>query len=366
MSDTFGGVRHVSNHLFQAFTHYDNDFSFSLNIQRTFHKETSFVIVYQRDKMNLQNFTKEQIAETLTYNQLIPALRKGFQEPYTVPLRHHHNYENKPATDSILLLMPAWKSGAYLGVKVVTVSPENGRVNLPSVQGVYLLFDAATGAPLAQMEAKTLTTIRTAAASALASQFLSRKESTSLLMIGTGNMAPALIEAHAAVRPIKEVYVWGRDFEKAKKLVNEMQLPAINIKAVATISPIIKEVDIISCATLSNDALVKGDWLEPGQHLDLVGSFTPTMRETDDIAIKRASVYVDVLEGATKESGDIVIPLQNGTIQKTDIQGDLFDLCANRVIGRQTDEEITLFKSVGHALEDLVAATLVYKKLTTS
>ncbi len=310
--------------------------------------------------MNLRNFTKEQIEEILPYDQLIPALRKGFQEPYTVPLRHHHHYENKPAVASTLLLMPAWKSGAYLGVKVVTVSPENGVINLPSVQGLYLLFDAVTGAPLAQMEAKTLTTIRTAAASALASQFLSRKDSSSLLMIGTGNMAPALIEAHAAVRPITDVYVWGKNFEKAKKLVADIALANLNIQPIKSIDAIIKKVDIISCATLSNDPLVKGEWLQSGQHLDLVGSFTPTMREADDVAVKNASVYVDVLEGATKESGDIVIPLQNGTIQLTDIQGDLFDLCANRVTGRKTEEEITLFKSVGHALEDLVAATLVY------
>ena len=310
--------------------------------------------------MNPTNFTKEQIVQILTYNQLIPALKKGFQEPYVVPLRHHHNYENKPAADSTLLLMPAWKSGAYLGVKVVTVSPENGRLNLPSVQGMYLLFDSVTGMPLAQMEAKSLTTIRTAAASALASQFLSRKDSTSLLMIGTGNMAPALIEAHASVRSIKEVYVWGRNFEKAKTLVDNLSLPNLNIQPIENIHPIIKKVDIISCATLSNDPLVKGEWLQAGQHLDLVGSFTPAMREADDLAIKRTSVYVDVLEGATKESGDIVIPLQNGIIQQADIQGDLFDLCANRVIGRTREDEITLFKSVGHALEDLVAATLVY------
>ncbi len=310
--------------------------------------------------MNPTNFTKEQIAKILTYEKLIPALRKGFQEPYTVPLRHHHNYENKPAADSTLLLMPAWKSGTYLGVKVVTVSPENGRLNLPSVQGMYLLFDAATGAPLAQMEAKTLTTIRTAAASALAAQFLSRKDSASLLMIGTGNMAPALIAAHASVRPIKEVYVWGRNFEKAKNLVENISLSNLNIQPIKNIDATIKKVDIISCATLSHHPLVKGKWLQPGQHLDLVGSFTPAMREADDLAIKKASVYVDVLEGATKESGDIVIPLQNGVLQQADIQGDLFDLCANRVVGRTTEEALTLFKSVGHALEDLVAATLVY------
>jgi len=300
------------------------------------------------------------ITTALPYPQLITALQQGFQEDYTVPARHHHSYENPSvAMNSTLLLMPAWKSGEHLGIKIITVSPNNSQQQLPSVQGVYILFDASTGTPLAQLDAKTLTTRRTAAASALASSFLSREDSTSLLMVGTGNMAPALIEAHAAIRPIEKVYIWGRNFEKAQLLAAQMQGFSFSVEAILLLAPIVTQVDIISCATLSKQALIKGAWLKAGQHLDLVGSFTPNMREVDDEAIRRASVYVDVMEGATKESGDILIPLNNGTLSRSAIKGDLFDLCRNKVAGRQEISTISLFKSVGHALEDLVAAKLV-------
>lgn len=302
------------------------------------------------------------ITTALPYPRLIKALQQGFQEEYTVPMRHHHSYENPAAgMDSTLLLMPAWKSSEYVGIKIITVSPNNGEKQLPSVQGVYLLFDAITGAPLAQLDAKTLTNRRTAAASALASSFLSRKDSTSLLMVGTGNMAPALIEAHAAVRPIQKVYIWGRNLRKAQALAAQFKDAPFSAEAILLLAPIVPKVDIISCATLSKHALIKGEWLQAGQHVDLVGSFTPNMREADDEAIRRANVYVDVLEGATKESGDILIPLNNGTLERAAIKGDLFDLCRNQVAGRQAADSITLFKSVGHALEDLVAAKLVYQ-----
>ena len=301
------------------------------------------------------------ITTALPYPKLIKALQQGFQEDYTVPMRHHHSYKNPAATmDSTLLLMPAWQSGEYLGIKIITVSPDNSQKQLPSVQGIYLLFDAITGTPLAQLDAKTLTTRRTAAASALASSFLSRPDSTSLLMVGTGNMAPALIEAHAAVRPIQKVYIWGRNFPKAQALAAQLQNAAYSVEAILLLAPIVPKVDIVSCATLSKHALIKGEWLQAGQHLDLVGSFTPNMREADDKAIQRASVYVDVMEGATKESGDILIPLNNGTLERSAIKGDLFDLCRNKVAGREDAHTISLFKSVGHALEDLVAAKLVY------
>jgi len=311
--------------------------------------------------MPIPYLTAQQITKALPYPQLIQALKKGFQETYTVPLRHHHSYKN-PTTplDSTLLLMPAWQSGDYLGVKVVTVSPNNSVHQLPSVQGMYLLFDATTGTPIANLEAKTLTTRRTAAASALAASFLARKDSHSLLMVGTGNMAPALIEAHAAIRPIQQVYVWGRNIAKAKAVAKQLQGATFEIQAVEELIDIVKKVDIISCATLSEQALIKGAWLQEGQHLDLVGSFTPTMREADDLCVQRSRVYVDILEGATQESGDLVIPLANGSIELSAIQGDLFDLCRGRALGRQHEKEITLFKSVGHALEDLVAAKLVY------
>jgi len=311
----------------------------------------------------MEIITKEQVERLLPYPLLIAALRKGFQEDYIVPLRHHHSYKNPSSADSTLLLMPAWKVGEYVGVKIITVSPDNGQIDLPAVQGIYLLFNAANGIPIAQIDAKTLTNRRTAAASALASSFLSRKNSRSLLMVGTGNMVPALVEAHTAVRPIQEVFVWGRNFEKAKVLAQQFSQHPYTVQAISNLEQYAKQVDIISCATLSSMPLIKGAWLQKGQHLDLVGSFTPTMRETDDMAIAKAQVYVDTLEGATKESGDIVIPLQNGILKKSDIQGDLFSLCKGEAVGRQVAKDITLFKSVGHALEDLVAAKMVFEEL---
>jgi len=285
---------------------------------------------------------KEQVEKTLQYPELIEALRKGFQEDFIVPKRHHHDFVNsKSKMDSTLLLMPAWQVGKYLGVKIATVSPENGKYDLPAVHGVYTLFEADTGKPLAQIEATSLTNIRTAATSALASDFLSKKNSATLLMGGTGKLAPELIKAHSAIRPIES------DFE---------------IFPIKNIEDGIVQADIISCATLSPSPLVFGKNLKDGQHLDLVGAFRPDMREADDEAIRKSSVFVDTYDGKM-ESGDIFIPIKNGILEEKNIRGDLFELCKKEKEGRVSEHEITFFKSVGHALEDLVAAKLVYEKL---
>ena len=306
---------------------------------------------------------QKALEDFLDYPELIAALKTAFCSAYTVPLRQHYDYKNpQEQIDSTLLLMPAWKNGAFLGVKLVTVSPNNYRHNLPSIQGVYTLFDAHKGNPLLQLDAPTLTNIRTAAASALASQFLSRTNSTSLLMVGTGALAPYLIRAHASVRPIKEVYIWGRNHEKAKMLAANLHDLEMQIAPVEELNAILPLVDIISCATLSKSPLIHGKHLVAGQHLDLVGSFKPNMREADDDAIQDAALFVDTLEGAPKESGDIFLPIQKGVISLQDIKGDLFALCRGDIKGRTDSNEITLFKSVGHALEDLAAAELVYKK----
>ncbi len=304
----------------------------------------------------------QQLEQQLTFPHLVPALRKAFSEDITVPLRHHHNFKNpKEGIQSTLLLMPAWKAGDFLGVKLVLVSPNNAKYDLPTIQGQYLLFDAHKGQQLAQMDAKILTNRRTAAASALASLFLSRKNSRKLLMIGTGSLSPHLIEAHATVRPIEKVWIWGRNYSKAQALAQKLNSPKLQVEAVEDQKKVIPEADIISCATLSKEALVFGSLLREGQHIDLVGSYLPNTREADDQSISRSSIFVDNIEGAPKESGDLAIPLQNGLIALSDIKGDLFDLCRNKIEGRKSDEEITLFKSVGHALEDLAAAILAYQ-----
>lgn len=304
-----------------------------------------------------------QLEQLLDYPSLTACLENAFQENYSVPQRHHHDYPNPlEGVDSTLLLMPAWEAGKFLGVKVVTVSPNNGKYGLPSIHGIYILFDAHKGIALAQIEAKTLTSLRTAAASALASKFLSRADSSTLLMLGTGAMAPRLILAHASIRPIRQVYVWGRHFAKAKNLAAHFKGAAFEVEAVGNISDVIAGVDIISAATLSEQPLIFGKNLRPGQHLDLVGSFKPRMREADDETIIRSTVFVDVMGSAVRESGDIVIPLQAGILPRNEIKADLFGLCRKKHPGRQKPEEITLFKSVGHALEDLAAAKLAFQR----
>lgn len=295
----------------------------------------------------------------LKFDTLIEGLRLAFgANNIQVPLRHHHSFNDH----NTLLLMPAWQSSEYSGVKMVTVCPDNNRLGLASIQGIYYLFDSVTGTPLCTLDAATLTSIRTASASALASSYLSRSDSSTLLMVGTGNLAPYLIQAHAEVRPISKVLVYGRDFSKAEAICNKLASNALEYLPIKNIKEHIGQADIISCATLSHDPIIKGKWLVAGQHLDLVGSFKPTMREADDNAIQRSSIFVDTMEGATKESGDIVVPLKTGIIKEDHIKGDLFDLCSKRINGRSTDIEITYFKSVGHALEDLAAATLAFNQ----
>src|SRR5690606_20648457 len=264
--------------------------------------------------------------------------------------------------DATLLLLPAWEGEAYVGVKLLTVTPGNAERGLPAILGVYLLNDGRTGAPLALIDGPMLTVRRTAAASALAADYLASRQSEHLLMVGTGALSAHLIEAHASVRPIRRVSVWGRNPEKAEAVARSLNLPNITTSGVTDLEAAVAEADIISCATLSPEPLVHGEWLRPGQHLDLVGAFTPGMRESDDEAVRRARLVVDTRDGCLKEGGDIVQPLQQGVIQERDIRADLFDLTAGRHAGRASEEEITLFKSVGTAVEDYAAAKLVVEQ----
>ncbi len=306
------------------------------------------------------------IESNTNFNELIAELKNKFaSDSILVPMRHHHDFPNPVVQeDSTLLLMPAWNPGKEAGVKIVTVSPKNGQFDLPSIQGTYLYMDAIKGTIKAIIEAKSLTVKRTASASALASSYLSKPDASSLLMIGTGALSTNLIKAHASVRPIKTVYIWGRNYEKAKKISAKLEGESFHIHAIPTIEEKISEVDIISCATLSKTPLVLGNYLKAGQHIDLVGAYKKDMREADNESIKKATVFVDTYQGGLKESGDIVIPLKEGILKEEDIKADLFELCSEAKQGRTSDREITVFKSVGHALEDLAAATYYYNQYT--
>ena len=300
------------------------------------------------------------LEELLDYSELIDALDNGFRKKITVPQRHHYHYESDPSNQpSTLLLMPAWENEHRLGVKVITVSPDNAKLDLPAIQGSYVLMNAKNGLTLKTFEAAFLTACRTACSSALASRYISDPDSESLLMIGTGALSKHLICAHAAVRPIKRVFVWGRDIRKAQKVADQFKGHSFTCEAVESKEEYIPQVDIISCATLSPTPLINGELLVKAQHIDLVGAYLPTSRESDDTCILRSDVFVDHFTGI-RESGDIKIPMDKGILKKEDIMADLFALSQGQKVERQ--KEISLFKSVGHAMEDLVTASYFYDK----
>lgn len=298
---------------------------------------------------------------SLTFPELLDSLREAFRLPYDAPNRSHVTVPTS-GTDATLLMMPSWKQGSYLGVKIATVFPDNVLSKRPSVYANYLLMHGDTGEPLALMAGRPLTLWRTAATSALAATYLARPDSTHFLMIGAGALAPYFIRCYASLFPLSHISIWNRSARRAEQLAHSLDALPIPIHIAPDLASAAAQADIISCATLSHAPLLSGDWLQPGCHVDLVGGYTPMMREADDLTIQRSSVYVDTMYGALHEAGDIMQPLSNGTLSQEEIRGDLFDLCLGRVKGRTTKTDITLFKSVGAAIEDLAAAILLYEK----
>lgn len=295
-------------------------------------------------------------ASALDYSALIAGLREMFAAGATAPLRHVHGLPRAGEPDASLLLMPAWMGdGSHGGVKIVNVVPGNAGRALPAVTASYLLFDETTGAHLALMDGATLTGRRTAAASALAASYLARPDAHTLLVVGAGHIGSEMPFAYRAVLPIERVLVWNPTPARAERLVARLKEEGVEAEVHGDLQAAVAEADVISCATLSTSPLVLGDWLKPGQHLDLVGSFTPAMRETDDRAVARGRVFVDG-PAAAIESGDLKGAMASGALKE--IAGTLYDLCGGRVEGRRSATEITLFKSVGLAIEDLAAARI--------
>ncbi len=302
----------------------------------------------------------DELHRLLPFPHLIESLRKGLTTSITVPARTHHNFGAAvDGSHSTLLLMPAWIEGTYLGVKIVTISPDNHKSDLPTIQGVFLLFDASTGVRLAEIDAPTLTNLRTAAVSALASSHLSREDSGSLLIVGTGSLAPYLVAAHSSTRSISKIYVWGRNGKKAKVLATEIEKSGQEVEVCQEIKEGLSKADIVSTATMSCKPLILGKYLRAGQHIDLVGAYRQDMREADNEAITRSEVFYDMEQGIM-ESGDLYQPISSGLIRTKDLKGGLVDLCSGTRVGRQSPKEITVFKSVGHASQDLIAAITAY------
>jgi len=298
---------------------------------------------------------------SLPFDRLIPALREAFTAGAQVPLRHHHFMPQPDGSTATILIMPAWQR-AFVGIKIVTIFPENGKRALPGLFSSYLLCDGETGQHIALIDGNQITSRRTAGIAALGADFLARKDARKLLVCGSGRIASLLADAFRAVRPIDKVAVWNINEAGAARLVFELRERGIAAEVTHDLERAVGEADIVSCATLAATPIIRGAWLKPGVHLDLIGSFTPFMREADDEVFRRGRVWLDTYD-TLKESGELLDPIRDGVFRQEDIRGSLSELCRGERKGRADAGEITVFKAVGTALSDIAAAGLVYRDL---
>jgi alanine dehydrogenase len=299
-------------------------------------------------------YSEDQVRNAIKVDEVIAAIRAAFARGFAtvhMPVRSVLNMD-----DAILLVMPCYDSALQAaGVKLVSVSAKAG------VQASYELLDPQTGIAIARMEANYLTDARTAATSAVATDLLARTEVVTLGIFGRGRIAAAHLAALPRVRKFKRYLVCGSGRSDIAafcgKIKNELGIDVepVNAEAVA------RESDVICACTTAHEPLFDGNWLRPGTHLNLVGAFQPETREVDDVTVKRARVVVDTYEGALQEAGDLLIPINNGTIDRSHIVADLHEIASGKKAARTSADAITLFKSVGCALEDLVTAQLIYQ-----
>ncbi|MCI3208767.1 MULTISPECIES: ornithine cyclodeaminase family protein [Pandoraea] len=299
--------------------------------------------------------------DALAFGPLLDALNAMFVQGCEVPLRHTHVIPD-PATGAAttVLIMPAWQPGGFLGIKTVNIAPANAQRGVPGLHSTYLLYDATTGVPLAQMDGNEITSRRTAAASALGAAYLAREDASHLALLGAGRVGSLVPLAHRTVRPIERVSVWDRDAAAAARLVDGLREQGFEAQVCETARAAVAEADVVTCATLATEPVVQAEWLAPGVHLDLIGSFTPQMREADDACFAGATLFVDTEEALAK-SGELLGPMSRGVFTAQDVRGTLADLCRGGRIRRNARDERTVFKAVGTALEDLAAAMLVWR-----
>ena len=318
----------------------------------------------------MKTISASDIARLATHRDFVDALRTGFAADIVSPLRHHHDLPRAGTESCKFLMMPSWTNmsvrgpeRAFVGLKTVMVVPDNARRDLPTVQAGYQLFSGATGETLALIDGRELTARRTACASALAADYLARPDASRLTLIGAGVVGAHLVHAHASVRPIETVRIYNRSRDKAEALAEALGRDGIAASAPAIpLAESIGWADIVSSATTSTEPVIRGEWLKAGIHVDVMGAFRPTMREVDGAAVERASVFVDTREGALSEAGDIMLAIAEGRFAPERIAADLKELCTGRHRGRTRDDEITLFKSSGTALEDLACAIMLHDR----
>lgn len=309
---------------------------------------------------NPQFFSPQQVSELLPWPELIGAIEQILAEPGAhAPERTVHTVPDANGADAALLLKPGWVAGDVIAIKAVTFFPNNGELDLPTVNAGVLLFNGANGTLLGACDGNELTTRRTAAASAVAAKRLARADAKRLLVVGTGALSPMTALAHCAVRNYDTVEVWGRNDDKALRVANSLVAESIPARVADDLDTAVAAADVITCVTGAKSPLVKGALVKEGTHVDLIGSFTPEMRESDDDVVRRATVFADTRSDGIL-AGDLAQPIADGIISEDDIAADLFELTTGVHPGRTSTEQITMFKSAGFALEDVAAARLVF------
>ena len=301
----------------------------------------------------------EQVHRLLDYPTLVDTLAEAHrgEKPLVDNTQLHHE-TGKEGERQTFLNLPAWLPGRAMGTKMITVMPQNEQAwNLPTVHAVYQLFNGENGEPLAAIDGTAMTLRKTAADSALGAKLLAREDVETLAVLGAGAMAPHLIQAHCAVRPsIRRVSIWNRTLAKAEVIARDLAVDGVTITATDDIEAAVRGAEVISSATSATEPIIMGEWLQPGCHLDLVGSFTPDMRESDDEAVRRSTLFVDSRWFAIHLPGDLAQPVANALISENDIAADLFELCSGGHPGRTGRDEVTFFKNGGGAHLDLFTA----------
>jgi 1-pyrroline-2-carboxylate reductase [NAD(P)H] len=306
----------------------------------------------------------EEVHSALSYPALVDALQHAYAGKFSMPPRQVHLLDDDPGNNNAFALLPSWND-EVIGVKAFTYFPDNKGPEFKSLYSKIMLFDRQHGEPLALVDGTSVTFWRTGGISGLATRLLAREDSETLLVLGTGNLSTYIIRANISVRPIKNVLVWGRNADKAAKVVEQMnaELDGVVCRAVNDIETACAKADIVVAATGSHEPLVKGDWIKPGTHTDFIGNHHATKRECDTALILKSKVYADSRVNAFKEAGEILLPISEGVFKKEDIVAELTEMCAGTATLRESAEEITLFKSIGMAMSDLVGASLAYRQV---
>ncbi len=310
-------------------------------------------------------FNAEQVHTACEYPALVKALKRYHLDDIDDAADQMLSQPSAAGGEDILFLRSAWQRGSVLGTKVITGFWDNPKTRgLPAVHAIYCLFSGEDGRPLAVLDGTALTLRKTAADSALGASYLARNDVETMLMVGAGAMAPHLIRAHAAIRPsLRKVVVWNRTPDKAKALIKDLEnrqgMSQLTFEFAPDLEVAVRCADLISSATRTILPVIKGCWLRPGTHLDLVGAFKEDMREADDEVLRNASIFVDSRASTLKDIGEIAIPIETGVIDESDILADHVELARGAHPGREHADEITLFKNGGGGHLDLMTARFV-------